>query len=92
MTKSKLPKGIYVNNEFPPHIKRNTDRLRSIFKLAKYQQHYREKCRMEGDVLIINGVKYTVNIVSSLPDDLAAYKAAQKEDEHHIVFHGEWSP
>ena len=89
MTKSKLPKGM---NEFPPHIKRNRDRLRLIFKLVKSQQQYRQKCRMEGDALITKSIKYTINNVNSLPDDLAVYKAAQKEDEHHIAFCGEWSP
>ena len=27
LAKSQLPRGIYINNEFPPHIKRNRDRL-----------------------------------------------------------------
>ena len=90
-SKSKLPKGIYVNNELPPHIKCNQDRLRPILKLAKSTTNYKDKCKMEGDALIINGIRYTVNNIGSLPDELAAYRAAQKEDDHHIAFHGEWS-
>ena len=91
-SKSKLPKGIFVNNEFPPHIKCNRDRLRPILKLAKSSTNYKDKCKMEGDSLIIDNIGYTVNNIGSLPDELAAYRAAQKEDNNHIIFHGEWSP
>ena len=66
-TKSKLPKGIYVNNEFLQYIKCNMDRLRQ----------YRDKCRMKGDTLIINRVRCTVNNAGFYK----AYKAAQKEDD-----------
>ena len=33
-----------------------------------------------------------MNDIHKLPDDLAAYQSAQKEDEQHLTFHGEWSP
>ena len=33
--KSNLPPGLYVNHEYPPHIKRNRDRLCPILRLAK---------------------------------------------------------
>ena len=33
--KRHMPPGIYVDNEYPPHIKRCHDRLRPILKLAK---------------------------------------------------------
>ena len=89
-SKSKLLKGIHVNNEFSPQIKQNRDRLRPILKLAKSSSQYKDKSRLEGDVLIINGQRYTVNI-NTLPKDLAAYKAMQKEDTETIAFHSKWS-
>ena len=54
--------------------------------------HYREKCRMSGDKLIINGVSYTVNDLNKLPSDLAPYPVVQKENTEYIAFHGELSP
>ena len=46
---------------------------------------------MQGDKLIINGVKYTMNNFGELPTTLTAYKAAEKSNDTHIVFHGELS-
>ena len=83
--KRKLPGGIYINDEYPIEVKKNRDKLRPILKLAKGIPHYRDKCKFMGDRLIINGTTYTVA-------DLAPYLAAQKENDSHIVFHGELSP
>ena len=47
---------------------------------------------MIADKLIINGIPYTVNEIPTLPSDLAAYKAAEKTNEMHLVFAGELSP
>ena len=59
--KKNLPQGIYVNHEYPIHIKRTQGKLRPIFKLAKSKVEYKDKCRMEEDKLIINGVSYTLD-------------------------------
>ena len=81
-----------MNNEFPPHIKRNHDRLQHILKLAKNHPYYKDKSKLEGDSLITNGVRYTVNDIAKLPKELAAFQAAQKRDDQYLAFHGEWSP
>ena len=47
---------------------------------------------MIADKLIINGTSFSVNDIHSLPLDLAAYKAAEKSNETHLVFAGELSP
>ena len=47
--KLNLPRGIYVNNELPPHVKRNQDRLRPILHLARSHPSYKDKCKLEGD-------------------------------------------
>ena len=90
--KCNLPNGIFINEEFPPHMKRNRDILRPILKLAKSLPQYREKSRLQGEKLIINGTHYGVKDIGGLPLDLAAYKVAQKSDTSSIVFHGKLSP
>ena len=90
--KPKLPRGICVNNEFPPHVKWNRDRLHPILCLAKSNPFYKDKSKLEGDALVINGTKYTVNDVGNLPMELAAFQAAQKTDDQYLAFHGKWSP
>ena len=58
--KNKLPQGIYINNEYSTHVKRQRDSLRPILKLAKSIPEYREKSKLEGDHLVINGIKYGI--------------------------------
>ena len=91
-SKCNLPVGVFVNEEYPSHMKKNHDVLRPILKLAKGLPDYRERTKLQGDKLIINGIPYGVNDLHQLPVELAAYKAAQKEDENTIVFHGDLSP
>ena len=63
-----------------------------IFKLAKSTPHYRDKCCLSRDKLIINGVAYQIEDISKLPSDLAAYKAAEKSNDTNLVFSGKLSP
>ena len=91
-SKCNLPVGVFMNEEYPSHMKKNRNVLRPILKLAKGLPDYRERTKLQGDKLIINGIPYGVNDLHQLPVELAAYKAAQKEDENTIVFNGELSP
>ena len=61
-------------------------------RLAKSQPEYRERSRLDGDSLLINGTRYTIDDLDRLPSDIATYKAAEKSNETHIVFSGELSP
>ena len=86
LIKNKLPTRIYINNEYPLHMKKIRDTLRPS------NPRYTEKSKLEGDHLVINGTRYGISDLNKLPSDLAPYKAAQKEDNSHIAFHGELSP
>ena len=90
--KRQLLAGIFANEEYPLHIKQNRDRLRPILRLAKSLPQYRDKCKMIGDRLMINGTTYKVEDIPNLPLDLAAYKAAEKSNDSHLVFSGDLSP
>ena len=81
-----------MNEEYPTHIKKNRDILCPILKLPKSKPNYKDKCRLQGDKLVINGIHYMVNDLHQLPPELVAYKAAQRTDSHSLVFHGELSP
>ena len=90
--KRKLPSGIFTNEELPPHIKKRRDRLLPIYHLAKSLPEYRDKCRLTGDKLVINGISYRIEDISKLPPDLAAFKSSEKSNDTHLVFAGELSP
>ena len=67
------------------------DTLRPILKLAKSQAQYKDKCKLQNDKLVINGIGYLIDDLHQLPPDLALYKVAQKEDNVTIAFHGSLS-
>ena len=90
--KKRLPDGIYANEEYPLHIKRNRDRLCPILQLAKSIPHYANKCKLIQDRLVINGITYKVDDIPNLPSDLAAFKAVEKTNDTHLVFAGDLSP
>ena len=92
LTKNKLLTGINVNHEYPPHIKKKRDRIRPLLKLAKSMPHYKDKSRMEGDRLVINGNHYSMDNLSSLRQELPAYLATERSNNTHIAFQGELSP
>ena len=92
MNKQNLPPGIYVNKEYPIQIKKARDRLRPVFWMIKSKPKYKDKCKLQGGKLVVDGVKYTVDTLGNLPLELAAYQAAEKRDDTALVFHGEWSP
>ena len=86
--KQNLPSGICVNDEFPPHMKKARDILRPILKLVKSQTQYKDKCKLQNDKLVVNGISYSIDDLHRLLPDLAPYKVAQKEDNDTITFHG----
>ena len=92
LNKKHLPTGIYANDEFPIHVKRIRDRLRPVFRMAKRMQEYKDKCKLEGDKLVINRVKYGIEDIGKLPANLSAYLAAEKSNSNMNAFHGELSP
>ena len=57
LNKKHLPTGIYANDEFPIHVKRISNCLRSILRMAKGMQEYKDKCKLEGVKLVINRVE-----------------------------------
>ena len=90
--KRKLPSGVFANDELPPHVKKRRDRLLPIYHLAKSLPEYRDKCRLTGDKLVINGTSYRIEDIPKLPPDLAAFKSSEKSNDTHLVFAGELSP
>ena len=90
--KKNLPTGVYVNEEFPFHIKRARDKLCPVLKHIKTNAKYKDKCRIQGDKLMVDGMKYTMDNIGELLAEIAAYKAADRTSDMYLIFHGELSP
>ena len=73
-------------------MKKGIDRLRPIFRMVKSKDRYKDKCKLQGDKLIIYGKRYTMENIGELPMEIVAYQAAEKQNDTTIVFHRELSP
>ena len=73
--KQNLPMGVYVNEEFPLHIKRARDRLRPVLKYIKTKPAYKDKCKIQWDKLIVDGVKYSMENIGDLPSEISSIQS-----------------
>ena len=61
-------------------------------KAARSKEEYKKKCKMEGDNLIIKGKTYTIENLSSLPEEINGYNSTSKCDDNSLGFFGELNP
>ena len=65
--KQNLPTGINANAEYPIHVKQTYNRLRPILRYMKSLPEYRDNCKLTGDKLVINGIRYGLDDIHQLP-------------------------
>ena len=87
-----LPRGIYVDREYPIDIERKRKTLLPVLKAAKKLSNYRKQSRLEDDKLVLKGRSYNVNTLNQLPEELNVFKVTSKEDETTVGFFGEINP
>ena len=90
-----------VSENFTGETEYNRKKLHPIFKAAKKMQKYEKKVYMYEDTLIINNIRYSVNDLDNLPDDVHPKKFCTKSNDTTEVFGGilsehstliNWSP
>ena len=91
-SKKSLPKDIYINCEYTADTEHSRKILRPILKLAKSKPEYKGKCKLDGDVLVVHGRRYTTNSLHHLPKDINGYRASSKENDGTIAFFSELNP
>ena len=87
-----LPRGIYVDREYPIDIEWKRKTLLPVLKVAKRLSNYKKQSRLEDDKLVLKGRSYNVNTLNQLPEELNVFKVTSKEDEATIGFFGEINP
>ena len=87
-----LPKGVYVNEDFPPEIVQRRNILRPILKQALSMPKFKGKVSLRYDKLIIMGQSYTMANIEDIPADLSAETSCQKSSNTHVGFFGIHSP
>ena len=90
-----------IAENFTGETEYNRKKLYPIFKAAKKIQKYENKVYMYEDTLVLNNIRYTVNDLDNLPDDVHPKKFCTKSNDTTEVFGGilseysvlsNWSP
>ena len=90
--KKRLGCGIFADQEYGPETEKNRKLLRPIFNLARKHDNYKEKCKMDGDKLILKGKEYTVETIGTLPKEVNGFRASSKTNGSIFAFFGELNP
>ena len=89
-----LPRGVFVEREYTEETDRRRRILRPYLRAAKNMNHYSGRCRITWDKLVLNGRKYGIEDLDSLPNDLCGYSISSKHsrDGTRMCFFGEMNP
>ena len=90
--KKMLPAGIFVDKEYSTETTKNRRILRPYFNAARKSTEFFKKCRMEEDVLILNGTRYTVCNLHELPEQLNGFHVNSRSDPQTYAYFGENNP
>ena len=90
--RKKLPKGVFIENEFSRATEKERRLVRPILKAARRSEKYKGKVRMDGQHLVIDGKHYHRQNLHTLPVDLDPIEASSKTNETILGFFGELHP
>lgn len=83
---------VFVTQDFPPEIQARRRRLVPILKKAKESSEFRNESFLRDDKLVIKGVTYTVNNMSSIPAPLTPWMLTTRKDDKYTFFWSANSP
>ena len=81
-----------MDKEYSEETEKARKILKPILKLATSKPHYKGKCKIDEDVLIIQGKRYTTGNLHTLPEDISTFEATSKSAKDVIGFFGELNP
>ena len=87
-----LPRGIYVDREYPIDVERKRETLLPVLWVAKRLSNFKKQSRLEDDKLVLKGRTYNVNTLNQLPEELNVFRVTSKENENTIGVFGEINP
>ena len=87
-----LPRGIFVDREYSNEFEENRWLLKPILRLARSIPDYQGKCKLVEDTLIIQGIRYNVNMLHLLPAELSGFNASSRSSLNTLGFFGELNP
>ena len=66
----------------------NRQKLYAIFKKAKNMDNYKKRVFLNGDILMVDGTRYTVDNMDSVPPELHPRQFSEKRNATHLIFGG----
>ena len=87
-----LPRGTYVDKEYPIDIECKRKTLLLVLHAAKQLSNYKRQSRLDEDKLVLKGRVYNVNTLNQLPEELNVFTVTSKENENTVGFFGEINP
>jgi len=82
---------VFISENYSSDTEYKRRKLYTILKKAKTLDDYKMKCSLNGDVLVLNSVRYTVDTLSDLPADLKPRQFSEKSDGKCLAFGGYFS-
>ena len=89
--KSKLPSGMYINEDLPSEWVECRNLLRPVMKEPLKLEDYKGKVKLQQDKLIINNISYSVDTLQELPKHTMAESSCQKVSDKTLAFFGSHS-
>ena len=90
--KKELPTGTHVDREYCAKTERKRRLLCPILKAARRLPEYQGLCKLEADVVVLNGKKFNLHNTDKLPDKLHPTKITSKQSDTMHGFFGELNP
>ena len=87
-----LSEGIYVDREYCKSTEECRRILRPFLQAARKLPQYHKKCKLEGDILVLNGIKYTKDCLHRLPPELSGFNISSKHGESVFGYFGNMNP
>ena len=77
-----------VSDNFSRDTEFKRRKLFAIYKKAKTVEKFKKKSTLNGDVLVVDSVRYSVDNLQMLPQELKPRQFSEKSDGTHLVFGG----
>ena len=78
----------FISENFSCNTEFKRRKLYAIHKKAKSMDQYKKKSSLNGDVLIIDCVRYSVDSLNMLPKELSPRQFSEKTNGTHMAFGG----
>ena len=66
----------------------NRQKLYAVFKKAKNMDNYKKRVFLNGDILMVDGTRYTVDNMDSVSPELHPRQFSEKRNDTHLIFGG----